>query len=252
MDNMHPILFKIGNVTLYTHGVLAVLGILVGSYILYRLAVKSRLDTSFLFDNIVYSVLIGIIGARLTYFLLYPDQFRNLSEIFYLWQGGMVSYGGFIPGFIAFVLLLKYQKQTIMPWLNLSAIAFSAGLIFGRIGNIFAGEYSGVNTLSKYNLGGKVPVTLYEAVLLLFILAILVGLRYIKNSSIMNYSFYLFISLYTLGRFVIDFWRDESKMFLHISIGQITSLSILLITLLLLITTILRGRNSDEIDTTVS
>ena len=219
---MYPELFKIGNLTIYTHGVLAVLGIIVGSYILLSLAKKSGLDTSFLFDNIVYSVLVGIIGARLTYFFLYREQFDSFSEIIYLWQGGMVSYGGFIPGFMAFFLLLKSQKTKISDWLAISSIAFPAGLFFGRLGNIFAGEYAGFSTNSKINLDGFIPVTLYEGILVL-LLAVTNYFLYRKNVNKGNL-FAWFIFSYSLGRFIIDFWRDEGKLILNISTGQAASL----------------------------
>ena len=41
------------------------------------------------------------------------------------------------------------------------------------------------------------------------------------------------ILFYTAGRFIIDFWRDEKIYFLHLSLGQLTSLTIFLITIML-------------------
>lgn len=221
---MYPILFKIGGLTIYTHGVLAVFGIVLGSYILFKLAQKEKLNTAVLFDNIVYAVLIGIIGARLTYFFLYRDQFSNFLEILYLWRGGMVSYGGFIFGFATFIALIKAQKSDLHHWLKISAIAFPIGLFWGRIGNIFAGEYAGVVTINKLNFDGSVPVTLYEAVLLA-VIAFFLYLIYVKsNKGITKYLFFLFGLSYTAGRFIIDFWRDEDKIIFNLSIGQMTSL----------------------------
>lgn len=242
----HPIFLQIGGFTLYTHGIMAVLGIILGSYIIYLLAKREKLDTTYLFDNVVFAVLVGIIGARVSYFIMYRDQFSSFSEIFYLWQGGMVSYGGFIPGIITFVLLLRGQKAKINKWLPISSIGFMAGLILGRIGNIFAGEYAGIATTSKYNLGGYIPVTLYECLLIVIILAVS-SIIYAKNTYLKKYLFVIFILLYTSGRFIIDFWRDESKVFLHISIGQIVSLLIFIITTIILITELVKERKSNGI-----
>lgn len=221
---MYPELFRIGGLIFYTHGVLAVLGIIIGSLIVYLLAKKQRLKTDYLFDNIVYSVLTGIVFARVTYFIIYHDQFSTFREIFYLWQGGMVSYGGFIPGFIVFVLLLRTQKVEISRWLSITSIAFPAGLFWGRLGNIFAGEYSGVATMSKFSLGGLVPVPAYEAILLALISAGLFLMYKKANKMFEKHAFAILAMSYTFGRFIIDFWRDESKIFLNISLGQTVSL----------------------------
>lgn len=241
---MYPQLLKIGNFTLYTHGVLAVLGIIVASFILYKLAKKEKLSLTFLFDNIVYAILIGIIGARITYFLLYRDQFDNILEIFYLWQGGMVSYGGFIPGIAAFIGLLKLQDAKVRSWLPILAIALPFGLFWGRIGNIMAGEYAGVVTQSKFNLSGYVPVPLYEAGLLLIIGTVIFMIYRRGNQRVNRYLFEFLILSYTLGRFIIDFWRDESNLWFQLSLGQIISAVIFLITLFVLIRSVYLEKNN--------
>jgi phosphatidylglycerol:prolipoprotein diacylglycerol transferase len=221
---MYPELFRIGGLIFYTHGVLAVLGIIIGSLLIYLLAKKQRLKTDYLFDNIVYSVLAGIVFARVTYFIIYHEQFSNFREIFYLWQGGMVSYGGFIPGFIIFVLLLRAQKAELSKWLSIASIAFPVGLFWGRLGNIFAGEYSGVATTSSFSLGGLVPVPAYEAILLVMISAGLFLMYKKANRMFEKHAFAILTMSYALGRFVIDFWRDENKILFNISLGQMVSL----------------------------
>jgi len=229
---MYPTLFKIGTVTVYTHGLLAVLGILVGAAILFFLARGRKLDTQYLFDNLVYSILAGIIGARLTYYFLYPDQFSSWREIFFLWQGGMVSYGGFIIGGLSLWALLKMQKEPVLKWLDITALAFIPGLILGRVGNIMAGEYSGVMAKSRFNLGGLVPIPLLEIFLLVAIGGILIIIYRFYSRKISGLIFGLLALLYPLGRFVIDFWRDESKMLWRLSAGQITGLALAILAII--------------------
>ncbi|MFA6963789.1 MAG: prolipoprotein diacylglyceryl transferase [Patescibacteria group bacterium] len=235
---MYPILFTIGQFSLYTHGVLAVLGILIGSLLVYRLAKYKGYNTEFLFDNIVYSVLAGIIGARITYFVLYHEQFQSLKEIFYLWDGGLVSYGGFIVGGAVFALLIKAQKENILKWLDIYAVAFAAGLFFGRIGNLMAGEYSGIRTFSKLSLNHQIPVPAYECLALILILVTLfVTMK--KKFKTDGTLFYTMITMYGGLRFIIDFWRDDSKILGPISFGQIISLAIFIIGAIYLWTKIL-------------
>lgn len=222
---MHPILFSIGNFTFYTHGLMALLGIILGVWILFRLAKREKFATSSLLDEITYSVFLGIIGARITYFLMYRSQFSHFSEIFQIWDGGMVSYGGFVLAGLAFWYFFSKKKEDIRRWFDLLAISFAPALILGRIGNIFAGEYSGVATNAKVNFSGVVPVPLYEALLLL-LLSVLLFTLYLKPKKTLKSGLYfsIFMAVYGLGRFVVDIWRNESNLFLNISHGQVASL----------------------------
>lgn len=232
---MHPILFKIGGLIFYTHGVLAVLGIILCAIIVNKLAKKENLDRAFLFDNIIWAVLIGIIGARITYFFLYRDQFSSLTEIFYLQNGGMVSFGGFIPGAITFAWLLKSQKQPVLKWLDLMAIGFSAGLFLGRIGNLMAGEYAGKISTSRFAINGILPINLFEGIAVLLI-AIILYIFYLKKTNFRDgFLIWLLVLFYGIFRFVIDFWREEAIVFWHLNLSQMTSLILAIIALIYLI-----------------
>lgn len=231
---MHPILFQLGAVTIYTHGLLAVLGIILGAAVAYYLAGKKGLKNPYFFDIIIFTALLGIIGARLAYFVLYRDQFENSSQIFFLWQGGLVSYGGFVVGAITFSLISRAQKQPVLRWFDFLSVGFFLGLMFGRIGDIFAGDYSGAPITGSKFLGyfSSVPVPLYEAFLCLFIfaLSLLAILRFYDR--LQSGMVFLFSALvYTAGRFVIDFWRVENNWFWQISIGQAFSLIFLILSL---------------------
>lgn len=222
-------------------------GIVCTSAITYLLAHR-RLNCTYLFDNIVYAVLAGIIGARLTYILLYPEQFSSLNDMLFIWEGGLVSYGGFILGGLALAVILKYQREPVLEWLDILAISFPVGIMFGRIGDIFAGEYFGVATQSKLSLGGVVPVTLYEAIWDLMIFCVLFFcFRFSTKNYPRGTMLALTCGLYGGGRFVIDFWRDESDFFLRLSPGQVTSLMIAVIStvyLATLIAPIMKGKNN--------
>jgi len=238
---MYPIIFKIGQFNLYTHGVMAVIGIIVGGILLYKLAKRRGYSTEFLFDNVIYSVLAGIIGARLTYFFLYRGQFSSIKEVFYLWDGGLVSYGGFILGGIIFALLIRVQKENIMKWLDIYSLSFVSGLFFGRVGNLMAGEYSGVATVSRFNINGLVPIPAYECASLILIFVTLVILLK-KKIKVNGMIFFTMITMYGGFRFVIDIWRAESKLFSFISLGQSVSMVLLIIGAIFILLNILNAQ----------
>lgn len=229
---MHPILFTIGKFNFYTHGILAVIGILLGAVIIYNLAKSKGLNREYLFDNIIFTVLFGIIGARIAYFIVYNNQFSGIKEIFYLWDGGLVSYGGFVFGGFCFWLLIRNQREPLLEWFDIASVGFFLGLAIGRIGDIFAGEYNGVqmsSTLPILKNFSLVPVSLFEAILcfVIFLLAIFAIIRYtskIPAGIVASLS----IFAYSLIRFIFDFWRSETKIIAGLSYGQIFGLLVAL------------------------
>lgn len=227
---MYPILFKINNVSVYSHGVFMVLGMIFGAGIIYYLAKRRRLKTDFLFDNIIITILFGIIGARLTYFFLYQEQFSNIREVLYIWQGGLVSYGGFVAGGLTLYLLLKSQGESILGWFDLFSVAFPAGLFWGRVGDILAGDNDAALILGS--AGKYIPVPLLEAILCLIIFVVLFMLHYKQRIRTAGLYFLLMLLLYSGGRFMIDFHRTENQFLLGLSIGQLFSLLLFLIALI--------------------
>ena len=57
---------------------------------------KDIISKQQVYDFLFYVILIGIVGARLFYVLLdLPYYKSNPLEIFQVWKGGLVYYGGF-------------------------------------------------------------------------------------------------------------------------------------------------------------
>ncbi len=245
---MHAILFSIGDFNFYSHSFFALMGITATFVLVFHYAKLVNLKTENLLDNLIIMVFFGIIGARVSYYLLYPSDFNSFREIFYLWNGGMVSYGGFILGGLALYYILKFQKQPIAKWLDLIALAFPLGLILGRIGNLFAGDISGLPSYSWFAINGQFPVPALEILLLLIIFFTLQNIfkKPHKDGIILLY----LIIFYTGGRFVIDFWRNDARILFTISFGQVVSLSILLLSVIinLLKNISAKGKDQNEIN----
>jgi len=220
---MHPILFKIGSLNFYTHGLLAGVGIAAAAILLYFLAKKEKLDPAHLYDWLLLSIFLGLIGAKLTYFLLYHDQFSSFWELFQIWRGGMVSYGGFVFGGLAFFLILRLVRQPILRWLDLAAIAFPLGLMLGRIGNIFAGDIEGIPLDSILSINGFLSVPSIESIFLLLLFVLLL-VNYDKLKKDEGLIFFTMTIVYAFARFLIDFGRAGERVLLNLSTGQVFGL----------------------------
>jgi phosphatidylglycerol:prolipoprotein diacylglycerol transferase len=192
--------------------------------------------------------LFGIIGARIAYFLLYPDQFNSLSQIIFIWEGGLVSYGGFVLGGLTFLILLKFQKQPVLAWFDALAVGFPLGLFFGRIGDVLTGDYSGAEKFTTFSsLKSGVPLPFYEAALCLLIFFIALALYLKKDRIVSGLVFLITLLLYSGGRFIIDFWRSESGLIWKLSLGQVFGLTIFIASLVAIIL-LLRVQKKGEQD----
>lgn len=241
---MYPILFTVGKVNVYTHGLMIVLGALIGGYLLYYLAKIRQLDTQFLFDLIIYSMLGGIIGARLLYVIIYYYQFASPLEMLYIWYGGLISYGGIAGGLLVAWLILKRKNQNIWQWFDIGIIGLLVGWAVGRIGCLLNGDSVGMIINSKIAIWGHLPTPIFESIWCLIVAGISYYLLKNKDKYVLpnGFIFWTSVGLYGLGRAVIDYFRDENSLLWILKSGQIGGLAILFIAIAMIL--ILRGRGN--------
>lgn len=221
---MYPIFFHIGMVNFYSHGLMIALGAIVGGGLIYFLAKRENFNRRFLIDLLLYSLVAGVLGARILYLILYYYQFANLKEMWLFWQGGLVSFGGFFFGFLVAGLYIWKKGESILKWFDIGIIGLFFGWVLGRIGCYFTGDIAGVNP--------HLSVPLLEAGWSLILAFGLFYLYWRKNIFLFykpGMMFYIGLIGYFLGRFIIDFWRQEPIIIFHLRGGQIGSLSIIII-----------------------
>lgn len=141
---MWPELFSIGGFPLRSFGFFVALGFLVGVQVASLLAKRygeGEKDPEHV-QEISWSVLIGVIaGARLAYVLVNLKYYlAHPLEIFQIWQGGLVMYGGLI---LALYLGIRKARQLGMsPWRTTDYCLTAAflGQAIGRIGCLTVGD----------------------------------------------------------------------------------------------------------------
>lgn len=134
---MKPILFTVGEFSLHTFGVLVALGFMAGLWVASRNAVKAGFNGEFVYDLAPWLIGGGLLGARLLYVLSYWDRDfagKPLGEVFAVWRGGLVFYGGLI-GATAFTLIrLRMMRQPVWRVADCLAPSIALGHVFGRLG----------------------------------------------------------------------------------------------------------------------
>src|SRR5437764_1698871 len=92
---MHPILCKIGPITIFSYGFMLMLAFLVGTLLGTREARRKGLDPNVILDVAPWLLVASIVGARLVYVALqWPHFAGHLSEVPKVWTGGLSFHGG--------------------------------------------------------------------------------------------------------------------------------------------------------------
>ncbi len=134
---MHPVLVKIPfiHLTIWSFGAMAVLGFVAAILVTRRMCRRVGLDPEVIANAAMYSLIIGMVGARTFFVIHYYDQFRgDFSSVFAVWRGGLEFVGGVVPVIIFMALYLHYRRLPVRRYFDIMAIGLMIGLSFGRIG----------------------------------------------------------------------------------------------------------------------
>lgn len=221
---MHPILLKIGPLTIHTYGALYALGIIAAvalSEYRYR---RDDGEPETIMDLALPVVLGVLIGARALFIIVEREYYtQNPLEIFMVWKGGLVFYGGLIGGALAFIIMARVKKLELWHLADTVAPGVALGHALGRLGCFFAGScygrptdlawavtYTDPTSLAGDILGVPVhPTQLYSAGFLVLLSAILVliGSRSAFNGQVIaSYGI-----VYGIFRFFIEFLRGDPR-----------------------------------------
>ena len=108
LDN---VAFKIGeSFEVMWYGVVNALGMLMAiCYAAYRCK-QSGISIDDLTDIAIFTILFGVIGARLYYVAFSPNQFKTIWEVLNLRSGGLAIYGGIIAGALTVFVCCLFKK----------------------------------------------------------------------------------------------------------------------------------------------
>lgn len=180
-------------------------------------------------------LLYGITNISRWKMLFAAESFKQFSELFKTIFGGSVFYGGLIGGIIAGGISVRAQKLPTDTATDCLAPATAAFHGFARIGCFMAGCCYGVeqehgiiftnSIVESANGVPRVPVQLFEAGFE-FLLAALLWFWLFKIPRSHGKLLALYLLIYSVGRFILEFWRgDEYRGFiLGLSTSQFISI----------------------------
>lgn len=243
--------FSLGAIKIYYYSICILIGISIGIFLLFKESKKQKIDQDKLGDLLFYTILFGILGARIYYVIFNLSYYlSNPLEILAIWHGGLAIHGGIIAGLITLIYLTKEYKLNTLKIIDMSVPSLIIAQSIGRWGNFFNVEaYGKVVTLShlksqhipnfiidRMKIDGSYhqPTFLYESILCFIGFIILMILKNNKSLKITNLtSFYLI--WYGLIRLVIEYYRTDSLMLGPIKIAMLISIVFIISGVVLLI-----------------
>ena len=226
---MHPVLFHVRSVTVYSYGFFVALAVLAGYLLSQRQAKRFGFSKTAVADLFFLLFVSGVAGARVFYVLQHFEDYQHqLWKIFLIQEGGLVWYGGFI---IAALVGFGYAFLRKWPLLKLCdffspVLALAHGI--GRLGCFFNGCCFGriAKTPFEIMIPGeepfhRIPIQLYESGFLLvlsFYLLDRLGKAHREGEIFVRY-----LVFYSAARFVLEFFRGDQILVAFLTPPQWTS-----------------------------
>ena len=220
--------FRIFGFEIQWYGIIITLGIILAVIYCSFRAKHEGIIFDHVLDITIFTVIFGVIGARLGYVLFSLDDFHSFKDVINIRGGGLQIYGGIVAGAITVILVCKFKKIKPLKMLDAAAPAVMIGQFVGRWGNFMNGEAHGGIVkegsplyflrmeLEPYYMNGRLvydtaavhPTFLYESLwnVLGFVL---INVLY-KKKTFDGQILLMYISWYGFGRMFIEMLRTDS------------------------------------------
>lgn len=214
---MNDVAFKIGEFAVKWYGILITVGIIAGIAIAYKRCKLYGLTKNDLYDLGFLVIIVGILGARITYILTHLNYFlANPGEILTLQMSGLAFIGIIIFNIPAVIIFAKLRKLDFWRIVDLAAPSIAIGYFFGRLGCFMNGccygpesaccgiimPYSPIKTIPLF------PTQLLNAFFALVIFAVLYYLA-TRKTFYKGWLFIMFVYLYSASSFISEFLRAD-------------------------------------------
>lgn len=237
INNLDPVLFSLGPVSVRWYGLLFAIGIFLNYMLLQWVFKREKISVDKLDSVVIYLFFGLLLGARFGHILFYDAAyyFNNPVEIFKIWNGGLASHGAAIGVLIAYFIWTKVHKVKFSKYTDLLVLGMPITAGFVRIGNFFNSEIIGRATDGTWGVIFKRlnedfprhPSQFYESGLSFAIFGILfwVYLKYNKKTPPM-FIMFLYVLLYFSTRFIVEFWKERHVLptDFPLSMGQLLSI----------------------------
>jgi phosphatidylglycerol:prolipoprotein diacylglycerol transferase len=244
-DGIHITLFGYSLVIRF-YGIIIMLGAVAGGFLAAREAKRRGFNPEIVWDMLIWLIIGGVIGARLWHIFTPPPSSiaAGYTTVYYLTHpltainvrlGGLGIPGAVLGGVAALFIFTRYKSLSFGIWTDIASPSLALGQAIGRWGNFFNQELYGAPTnlpwaiyidpnhrlqgfesIARYH-----PLFLYESLYSLGNVFLLLWISHrfedrLKPGDV----FLVYLIVYPLGRFLLDFLRLDASMIAGINFNQ--------------------------------
>ena len=126
-------MINFGPLTIYPQGISLLVAIVASSYFFWREGAKKKFEEEALLDFVLVTLVGGVIGGRLFYFLFEQNlTTQNFLQLFKVWQGGgTLWYGALVGGAVAGSIFAHYNFWDLKKISDVTVPALLLGQALG-------------------------------------------------------------------------------------------------------------------------
>jgi phosphatidylglycerol:prolipoprotein diacylglycerol transferase len=242
--DIDPVIGRLGPFQIGWYGVIMAVGILLGLWIVSRQLKMRGIDAYHVLGLAICALPLGLLGARLVHVVENVGYFaHHPGQIFGLQMVGLAIYGVIVGSLLGAVLYSLWKRLPVMRVLDCGALAFPVAQLVGKCANIINGDtwgyatdlpwgitYTNPHSFIPDSLLGVAthPTPVYEQIWLVVVIVVLAlnmrRLMKVDGLAILSYFW-----LYSLGRFVISFYRVNTPILWGLKEAQVIALVVLII-----------------------
>jgi len=200
LENPNPYIFRLGDFGIRWYGFLLALSMAVGTWYVLRRAQKRGWNEDVIMSALLYSIIMGVVGARAIYVITnWPAFAASPADMIRIDHGGLSWHGGLLGGVGTGWLYLRRAQIDFFAALDLVVPGLTLGYTLVRIANILNQEI-----LGRYAeiLGTRHPAQIYGSAIGAILL-----IRYFliqRNDPPSGYQFWSFFFWYSILRALIE------------------------------------------------
>lgn len=247
--NIDPVLLYLGHIEIRWYSIIILLAVIAAVVISIIEAKKKGFKSDDIFSLVPWVLIGGVIGARLFHVVdKWGYYVANPSQILAIQQGGLAIWGALAGGGVAVVAYALLKRISLGRLVDVLTPGLITAQIIGRFACIINGDAAGgITTLSwgfiyvnpasmiPSNLYGipTHPYPVYEMLWNIGVLVLLLKVRrYMAKDGLL---FLSYLSLYSIGRFLLTFVRQENIWFWGLQEAQVISIFIFVISTIMFV-----------------
>lgn len=229
---MHPVLFHLGPLTVFSFGFMLSLGFALAVLVAFLNAKAHGIDPWTIIDMALYLFLFGLLGSRLLFVLMNWSLYASDPvRILYTWEGGVSFYGAIAGGFIVLAVFARRGRLSLGRLADTLAPGLAIAASVGRIGCALNGCCYGLPTsggwgvFTRFAPGLRYPTQLFEASAYFLVFVFLLWWQK-RHAKAPGQLFLTFVGAYIVGRFGIEYLREGQRLYPWLTLTQAASVVI--------------------------